>query len=168
MLVCGHAANLPPTGENFVRNMHLDTYAAIDSATKSDLNRKNVFIIGPSKGIGRAVAIAYAKAGAAAIVVGARSEFLGLKKELQDIAKKARKNELKILTVQLDVKDRAKVESAATKVEADFGRLDILINNTGYLEPVVPIVDSNPDEWWKTWTVVSWMVSQIRQPKISG
>ena len=57
----------------------------------------------------------------------------------------------------MDVSDRAAVERAAKETEAAFGRLDILVNNAGYLERNIPIVDSDPDEWWKTWTVVSTM-----------
>jgi NAD(P)-dependent dehydrogenase (short-subunit alcohol dehydrogenase family) len=38
-------------------------------------------------------------------------------------------------------------------VQDAFPRLDILINNAGYLEYRVKIGDSDPEEWWKTWTV---------------
>ena len=47
------------------------------------------------------------------------------------------------------------VESAAKDVEADFDRLDIVFENVEYLEPAVPIVDSDSDELWKTWTAVN-------------
>ncbi|KAF6226679.1 hypothetical protein HO173_012425 [Letharia columbiana] len=144
---------MPSNVANFVKTIHQDSYRAIDSATKSNLTGRNVFITGASKGIGRAIAIAYAKAGAAAIGLGARSEVLDLEEELREAAKKAGKSEPKVLTVKLDVEDRAMVESAAKKVEADFTRLDILVNNAGSLEPAVRIADSDPDEWWKTWTV---------------
>jgi len=67
------------TGADFVPTIHHDTYPAIDPATKSDLTGKHVFITGASKGIGRATACAYAKAGAAAIGLGARSDLSSLK-----------------------------------------------------------------------------------------
>lgn len=63
--------------------------------------------------------------------------------------------------MKLDGEDRTMIESAAREVEADFGRLDLLVNNAKYLEPVVPIVYSEPDEWWKTRTVVSLIVGHI-------
>lgn len=47
------------------------------------------------------------------------------------------------------------VESAAKDVEADFDRLDTVVENVEYLEPAVPIVDSDSDELWKTWTAVN-------------
>ncbi len=55
----------------------------------------------------------------------------------------------------MDVVDREAVEKAAQEVDKEFGRLDVLINNAGYLEKFIPIADSDPNDWWKTWTVVS-------------
>ena len=55
----------------------------------------------------------------------------------------------------MDVSDQAAVESAAKETEAAFGRLDILVSNARCLERNIPIVDSDSDEWWKTWIVVS-------------
>lgn len=45
------------------------------------------------------------------------------------------------------------VKSAAQETEKVFGRLDILINNAGYLETARPVMDSDPDEYWKTWEI---------------
>ncbi len=60
---------------------------------------------------------------------------------------------------------QATIESAAKEVGADSGRLDILINNAGYLEPNVRIADGDPYKWWETWTVVRLVVGQICQPE---
>ena len=61
-----------------------------------------------------------------------------------------------MVSVKLDVEDRASVETAAKDIESGLGRLDILVNNAGYLEKAIPIIDSDPDEWWKVWGVVSY------------
>jgi len=143
------------TGADFVPTIHRDTYPAINPATKSDLTGKHVFITGASKGIGRATACAYAKAGVAAIGLGARSDLSSLEGEIQDAAKQAGKKAPKILSIKLDVEDRASIEKAAKEIESTFGSLDILINNAGYLEKALPILDTDPDEWWKTWNIVS-------------
>lgn len=113
-------------------------------------------VTGASRGIGRATAISYAKAGASGIVVLARSDLSSLETELLDAAKKAgRKSELKVLALSgVDTTDRVAVDKAAERVAATFGgKVDILINNAGYLEEPKPIDKSDPDEWWKTWEV---------------
>ena len=61
-----------------------------------------------------------------------------------------------MVSVKLDVEDRASVETAAKDIETGLGRLDILVNNAGYLEKAVPIIDSDPEEWWKVWGVVGY------------
>lgn len=116
-------------GVNFTPTIHKDTYPAIDSATKSNLSNKHVFISGASKGIGRATAISYAKAGASAIAIAARSDLKSLEQEIQKVARDAGKKEPKVLSVKLDVLDRASIEDAAKEVEKELGRLDILVNN---------------------------------------
>ncbi|KAL8738001.1 MAG: hypothetical protein Q9181_001140 [Wetmoreana brouardii] len=141
-------------GREFTRTIHHDTYPTIDPS-KSSFENQHVFITGASKGIGRAAAIAYAKAGAAAISIGARSDLSAVEKDIQKAAVDAGKKPPKILAINLDVQSRQSVEEAAKKVEECCGSLDVLVNNAGYLEKYIPIAESNPDEWWKTWEVVS-------------
>lgn len=58
------------------------------------------------------------------------------------------------MTIKLDVTKRASVESAAEKVSAAFdGKLDILINNAGYLSKFAGIAQTDPDEWWTDFEV---------------
>lgn len=77
----------------------------MDSTTKTDLKDKYLFITGPFKGIGHRIALAHAKAGAAAIGVRARSRFSGLEEDLGDVAKEAGETEPKMLTVKSDVEN---------------------------------------------------------------
>lgn len=77
-----------------------------------------------------------------------------LPQDLAHAAKEAGRPLPKIITVTLDVSDRASVEAAAKEVERDFdGRLDILVNNAGVFEEVAKVGDSEPEAWWDTWTV---------------
>ena len=143
---------LTSTGFKFTSTIHNDTYPAIDSS-KADLGGKCVFITGASKGLGRATAISFAKAGAEGIAVGARSDFSNLEAEIQSAAGAAGKKAPKVLLIKLDVIDKASVANAAKETEQAFGRLDILINNAGYLSEFVPIGKDDSDDWWMNWEV---------------
>ncbi|MCJ1337000.1 hypothetical protein MMC09_002279 [Bachmanniomyces sp. S44760] len=138
---------------DFVNKLHHDTYPFIHPSNYN-LSGRNVFITGASKGIGRSTALSFARAGASGIALAARSSLSSLIDDMKTAAKDAGRPEPKIHTYAMDVSDRAAIERIAAQVDKDFsGRLDILINNAGYLEEFVPITESDPDEWWKTWEV---------------
>jgi NAD(P)-dependent dehydrogenase (short-subunit alcohol dehydrogenase family) len=132
--------------------LHKDSYEAIDSK-KADLTGKSVFITGASKGIGKAITVSFAKAGASFIAVGARSNLQSLEQAIQDAAASADREPPRVLLISLDVTSKKSVDDAAAKVEKEFRKLDILINNAGVIEPPTPIGDSDPELWWNTWTV---------------
>ncbi|TVY89807.1 Short chain dehydrogenase [Lachnellula willkommii] len=139
-------------GVNFTKTIHHDTYAAIDSATQ-DHSKHYVFITGASKGVGRVLALSYAKAGVAGIALAARSDLTGVEQELISAAQGAGKAIPRILKLKLDVTNWDDVESAAKETEREFGRLDILVNNAGFLSAFKPIVDSDRDEYWGNYEV---------------
>ncbi|KAI4147605.1 MAG: hypothetical protein LQ341_001758 [Variospora aurantia] len=141
-------------GQTFTPTIHHDTYPTIDPE-RCSFEGQHVFITGASKGIGRATAIAYARAGAAAISLGARSDLADVEQEVLRAAAAAGKPPPKILKLHLDVQNRLSVEAAAQKVDECCGSVDVLMNNAGCLENWVPIGDSDPDEWWNTWEIVS-------------
>ncbi|KAK3995186.1 hypothetical protein QBC44DRAFT_320662 [Cladorrhinum sp. PSN332] len=127
--------------------IHNDTYPEIDPR-KLNLAGKSVFITGGSRGLGRSMAISLAKAGASQIAVGARSDLTHLEKEILANAPD-KSNPPQFLGVKFDVTDESSVASAAARVEAEFGKLNVLINNAGILGRYGLIADSNPQEWWE-------------------
>ncbi|KAL6718347.1 hypothetical protein ACLMJK_004436 [Lecanora helva] len=143
---------LAPPGYEFTETIHSETYPAIDSS-KANLHGKCVFICGASKGIGRAIAVSFAKAGATSIAIGARSDLTGTAEAIQNIAAPDGISLHRLLQVKVDVTDRKSVEDAARKVESHFGQLDILVNNAGVFGPPAPVADSDPDIWWNTWDI---------------
>lgn len=112
-----------------------------------------MFIAGASKGIGRAIAIAFAKAGASKIAIGARSDLSSLETDLQDAAAAANRKRPEVLALKLDVTSKQSIDDAALEISQKFARLDILVNNAGVVASPASVADSDPDAWWDVWTV---------------
>ena len=92
-----------------------------------------MLVSGASKGIGTAIAVAFAQAGASAIAIAARSSLDAVEGAVLDAAKAAGHPAPKVLKLLLDVSDGENVPSVASQVEQTFGHLDILVNNAGRL-----------------------------------
>lgn len=94
---------------------------------------KTVLITGASRGIGKALALAFAKEGADLALT-----YNTNKKEMDSVEKEIQKMGCKTLVVQADIKDIKQVENTIAKVKERFGRLDILVNNAAvYKDSVV-------------------------------
>lgn len=92
-----------------------------------DFSDRVVIVTGGSRGIGRAISLAFAKQGATVIPCARHADRLGsLPAEAADMRCIG-----KIVPRPLDVTDAEKVEKWVEAVAADFGRLDILVNNAG-------------------------------------
>lgn len=144
------------SGKFFTPTAHHDTYPAVDP-TQWDLTGKFVLVTGASRGIGRATAIAFARAGASGVAIGARSG--GALEDVESAIREAAAAERRgasapqVLRLALDVTDEASVRAAARAVEDEFGRLDVLINNAGHMEAAKPAAEVDAGQWWKTWDV---------------
>lgn len=145
-------SKLSGTGADFVKTSHTDTYEYI-KPEQFDLKGRAVLITGASKGIGRATAISYAKAGASYIALAARTDMQDVEAEMLRAAKAAGKSPPHVLRLTLDVTSQQSVEAAMAEVSKAFGRLDILINNAGYLKKFELTHEEDVDAWWKTWEI---------------
>jgi NAD(P)-dependent dehydrogenase (short-subunit alcohol dehydrogenase family) len=137
-----------PADYDMTSVIHEDTYPAIDSS-KADFSGKAVFISGATRGLGRAMGVSFAKAGASMLALGGRSDFSATIKEIKEVVAGLGKPMPKILPLTFDVCDRESVDEAAAKVKEEFGHIDIVINNAGIINEPVPIGDSDPDVWWR-------------------
>ena len=140
------------TTVDYVPTPRHDTYDFI-KPEQFDLSGRAVFITGASRGFGKAYAISFAKAGASKIGIGARTDCSSVVKEIGEAAKAAGRAKPLVVPVKMDVTDAQSVAAAAAEVKKAFGRCDILINNSGFLDAQVKITEADPTEWWKGFEV---------------
>jgi NAD(P)-dependent dehydrogenase (short-subunit alcohol dehydrogenase family) len=131
---------------------HHAPYEAIDpkAALKGSAADKMIFITGASRGIGQATAVAFAKAGARAVYLTARSETA--LEETQRLVAQANPETRCALSV-CDVTSAAQVETAVEDCVAKFGGIDAADANAGYLDNWSRLGESDPESWWRSFEV---------------
>jgi NAD(P)-dependent dehydrogenase (short-subunit alcohol dehydrogenase family) len=105
-----------------------------------NLSGKTAIVTGAGQGIGKAIAITLAKAGAD-IVAGelVKERIAGTIAEVEKLQRKA-------LGVQFDVRDRGQVDNLVAEAMKKFGKIDIVVNNAGN-DIVRDLVDMSDEEW---------------------
>lgn len=108
---------------------------------------KHIMITGASKGLGRQLALDFAREGAAALVLVARSadRLYQVKEEIRILAPRAR-----VLALAADLRHGQAVERvAAAALDGFEGRVDVLINNASTLgpSPMPSLLDYPPEEF---------------------
>lgn len=106
------------------------------------LNGKVAVVTGGGSGIGKAIAIRYAKEGANVIIVGRRESALKETSELDE----------KISYVVGDITDSNAIKNVINTVNEKFGKLDILVNNAGWC-PVQPITEMTIEDYDKAFSL---------------
>ena len=102
------------------------------------MTEKIALVTGAGSGIGRAVALALAKAGYTVVLAGRRLP------QLEQVAREAGSG---AVGMTADVTDPASVDALFTRIAKDFGRLDLLFNNAGVSAPPAPLEDLPFDQW---------------------
>ncbi|WP_283642526.1 SDR family NAD(P)-dependent oxidoreductase [Croceibacter atlanticus] len=101
---------------------------------------KTALITGASSGIGRATAIALAKAGFSLILCGRRQERLDeLKNKLSTLGR--------MHTLNFDIRDKDAVFKAIDSLPSDIKAIDVLINNAGNAHGLDPIEKGSLEDW---------------------
>ena len=96
--------------------------------TEKFLQDKNAIITGGARGIGKAIALAFAKAGAnvAILDIGSQEAAEETVAELESLGVKGK-------AFHCDVTDFAATKDVVTRVKKEFGSVDLLVNNAGIL-----------------------------------
>jgi NAD(P)-dependent dehydrogenase (short-subunit alcohol dehydrogenase family) len=108
---------------------------------KFRLDGRKALITGGSRGLGRAIAQAFAEAGAELILVGRENEsLLKAQAELQSSAQR-------VDTIQSDLTNPAEVEKMCARALSEFSPISILVNNVGGRRLNVPIEETSLADW---------------------
>jgi 7-alpha-hydroxysteroid dehydrogenase len=97
-------------------------------------------VTGAGRGIGRAIALAFAEMGAD-VVCAARTE-----REIESTADAVRAFGRRALPVRCDVTDAAQLDGLAACAKDEFGRIDLLVNNAGGFPPMA-FLDTDLPSW---------------------
>ena len=104
------------------------------------LTGKVAVVTGASRGLGRAMAVALAEAGAD-VAVAARA-----KPELEETAHLVERCGARALALPTDVASYPSVESLLSQTVSVLGRLDVVVNNAG-IARVAPLAEASLDDW---------------------
>ena len=109
------------------------------------LEGRVALITGGGRGIGRAIALAYAAEGSR-LALTARTAS-----ELEETAKLvAGRFGSDVIIVVADVSGREAVEQAVAETLGHYGAIDVLVNNAGNIGPVGRVWDNDPEDWART------------------
>ncbi|WP_280145727.1 SDR family oxidoreductase [Bacillus amyloliquefaciens] len=109
------------------------------------LKGKTALITGGDSGIGRAVAVAYAKEGANVAIV-----YFDEHGDAEDTKKRVEEEGVKCLLISGDVGEEDFCNEAVEKTVEEFGRLDILVNNAAEQHPKESIKDITSEQLHRT------------------
>ena len=104
------------------------------------LKGKTAIVTGASQGLGEAIAIGFAEAGADLVLTARNVE------KLEELAGRLSEKGSKCLPVQTDVLNPDDIQDMVDQTMSEFGKIDILVNNAG-INIVKPFVDLTEDDW---------------------
>lgn len=126
------------------------------TASPFDLTGSVVLVTGARRGLGRAIALQFAMAGAD-VALGLRDERDdgGLASEIESLGRRA-------LPVRLDVTDLTEARAAIDQTVRELGRLDVLVNNAGggIVGDALEVTEDDFDRVWSLNTRSTYFISQ--------
>ncbi|WP_454616607.1 SDR family oxidoreductase [Bradyrhizobium cenepequi] len=112
------------------------------------LQGRKAIITGGDSGIGRAVAIAFAREGADILIA-----YLNEKEDAQEVKQLVEKEGRKAILVEGDLRNAEHCRTVVNRATSDLGSIDILVNNAAHQATFKDIGDISDDEWRLTFDV---------------
>lgn len=112
------------------------------------LANKIALITGGDSGIGRAVAIAFAREGADVAI-----SYLDEHEDAQETARWVEEAGRQCLLLPGDLADKTQCESIVSKTVEQFGRIDVLVNNAAFQMTHESLEEVSDEEWLKTFDI---------------
>jgi 3-oxoacyl-[acyl-carrier protein] reductase len=108
------------------------------------LEGKVAVVTGAGRGVGKAIALAFARDGADLTVVSRTlTEVEQTASEVESLGRNA-------LALKVDVSNKRDVDCMVNETLSVYGKIDVLVNNAGMLGPIGPLHENDVDEWIKT------------------
>ncbi len=105
-----------------------------------NLSGKTALITGGAQGLGKAIAVGLGKAGAKLIINGRSGE------RLREAQERYKAEGLDVLTYAFDVRNEKEVMAALDKIDAEAGKIDILVNNAAIIKRI-PILEMSAEDF---------------------
>ena len=112
-----------------------------------DLSGKSAIVTGASSGFGRAIALAFANAGAKVALVARRAE------QLQEVAETIHQQGGHAIVCAADLSPEAQLAAAVEQAQQAFGPIDVLVNNAGMNVTQRSIKDTSSEQWQQVLSV---------------
>lgn len=106
---------------------------------------KVVLVTGAARGIGREIALSFAKEGAHLVVFDILDELFEVAKEIERLG-------VKVLACKGDASSKKDVEACIGRAIEVFGKIDVLVNNVG-IYPFKPFLEMSEEEWDRVFNV---------------
>lgn len=117
--------------------------ATLQRMVPRKLHEQVAVVTGAGRGIGRAIALSFAAAGAKVALLARTSSELSETAALIDASGGCAQ------PFVVDVTDEAAVPFVMHEIESALGPIHVLVNNAGQLGRIGPFVESDPAEWWR-------------------
>lgn len=127
------------------------------------LKNKVALITGAGSGIGREIALYFAREGARLAICGRTLQ------SLVRTADEVRAVGGEVLVIQCDVSNEQAVQHMTAEIVGHYDRIDILVNNAGVRASIVTSLDLSEDEWQRTFDVDakgSWLCAKYVVPEM--